>query len=305
MFIADYTNHNILKVNMDTKKIEVFAHDDRMNQPNDIAITDDDIIYASDPNWSESTGNLWMIDTSGTTHLLASGMGTTNGIEVSPDNKTLYVNESNQHRLLAFDILSDGTVNNKRIIKQYGDDVLDGMRCDSSGNIYVACYNKGKVYILSPTGESLRTVDLLGLKSTNIAFGGPDGKRCYVTVAGNKNMETFLCDTPGRSWVMRNGVTGLHKNETETIPKSLNLRQNYPNPFNPRTKIDFEIPAAGLIELSVYNVQGENVTQLISNYLNAGFHSIDFDGSGLASGIYLYTITDGISIKSKKMILIK
>ena len=118
MLIADYKNHNILKVNMTSKNVEVFAHNSGMNQPNDIAITDDDVIYASDPNWGNNTGNLWMIDTSGTTHLLVSNMGTTNGAQ---DNKTLYVNESVQNRVLAFDILSDYTVNNKRTIKQYND----------------------------------------------------------------------------------------------------------------------------------------------------------------------------------------
>ena len=305
MFIADYTNHNILKVNMDTKKIEIFAHDDRMNQPNDIAITDNDIIYASDPNWSESTGNLWMIDTSGTTHLLASGMGTTNGIEVSPDNKTLYVNESTAHRILAFDILENDSVSNKRVLKQFDNSILDGMRCDSTGNLYVACYNKGVIYIVSPDGDLLRTVNLIGTKATNIAFGGEDGKTCYITVADNKNLETFRTDTPGRSWVMRNIPTAIKRRHSNNEIRNFRLGQNYPNPFNPKTKIYFEIPVASRIELSVYTTLGQNVSQLINNYLNAGSYCVDFDASELASGVYIYTITDGISMKSKRMILIK
>ncbi|RPI65883.1 MAG: SMP-30/gluconolactonase/LRE family protein, partial [Ignavibacteriales bacterium] len=92
MLIADYTGHNILKIDMETKEISVFAHEPKMNQPNDIAITSTDILFASDPNWKDSTGNLWRIDKDGTVRLLESDMGTTNGIEVSPGNKILYIN---------------------------------------------------------------------------------------------------------------------------------------------------------------------------------------------------------------------
>ena len=56
MLIADYTNHNILKVDMGTQEIGIYAHEPTMNQPNDIAIGSNDIVYASDPNWAESTG---------------------------------------------------------------------------------------------------------------------------------------------------------------------------------------------------------------------------------------------------------
>ncbi len=314
MLIADYKNHNILKVNMDSKNIEVFAHDSRMNQPNDIAITDDDVIYASDPNWGNNTGNLWMIDTLGTTHLLASNMGTTNGVEVSPDNKTLYVNESVQNRVLAFDILSDGTVNNKRVVKQYNDgSVLDGMRCDSLGNIYIACYNKGKVYIISPLGEAVREVKLIGNKATNIAFGGADGKTCYVTVADNKNIETFRTDIPGRSWVMRNTTTEVERNKVNrNVPSEYLLLQNYPNPFNPSTVISFTLPQLGSTKLEVYNTLGQKVATLVNEELQAGSYSYRFDSSvasasvgKFTSGIYIYKLQSNNYVSQKKMVLIK
>ncbi len=102
MFIADYTNHNVLKVDVATKQINVFANEPQMNQPNDIAIDSKDRLYASDPNWKAGTGNIWRIGTDGTTTLLEDSMGTTNGIEVSPDDKTLYVNESVQRKIWAY-----------------------------------------------------------------------------------------------------------------------------------------------------------------------------------------------------------
>ena len=104
MFIADYTNHNILKVDMSTKQLSVFAHEPLMNQPNDLAIDNMDRIYASDPNWKAGTGRIWRIDLDGKATLLEDNMGTTNGIEVSPDNKILYVNESVQKKVWAYDL---------------------------------------------------------------------------------------------------------------------------------------------------------------------------------------------------------
>ncbi len=85
MFIADYVNHTILKVDMTTLERSVHAHEPRMNQPNDIAISADGTLYASDPNWQNGTGQLWRIGPDGKVTLLGEGMGTTNGIEVSPD----------------------------------------------------------------------------------------------------------------------------------------------------------------------------------------------------------------------------
>lgn len=84
-----------------------------MNQPNDLAIMADGTLFASDPNWPKETGQIWRIDTDGTTHRVANGMGTTNGIDVSPDGKTLYVNESKQRNLWAFPIRADKSLGEK------------------------------------------------------------------------------------------------------------------------------------------------------------------------------------------------
>src|SRR5262249_26281799 len=91
MYVADYVGHNVLRIDPKTKKITVFAHEPKMNQPNDLAIAPDGTLYASDPNWGKSTGQLWRISTAGKLTRVAADMGTTNGIEVSPDGKTLYV----------------------------------------------------------------------------------------------------------------------------------------------------------------------------------------------------------------------
>ena len=200
MFIADYTNHNVLKVDMDTRDISVHAHEPTMNQPNDLAIGANDILYASDPNWGESTGQIWRVDTDGKVTLLEADMGTTNGIEVSPNEKVLYVNESAQRNVWAYDLSSEGEISNKRRLIQFPDFNMDGMRCDVEGNLYVTRHGKGTVAKLSHTGEVLLEVSLTGKLCTNIAFGGPDGRTCYVTMADRGNVEVFRADLPGRSW---------------------------------------------------------------------------------------------------------
>ncbi len=200
MFIADYTNHNVLKVDMQTREISVHAHEPTMNQPNDLAIGANDILYASDPNWGESTGQIWRVDTDGQVTLLEADMGTTNGIEVSPDEKVLYVNESAQRNVWAYDLSPEGKISNKRLLIQFSDFGMDGMRCDIEGNLYVTRHGKGTVAKLSPAGEVLLEVELTGKLCTNIAFGGTDGCTCYVTMADRGNVEVFRADLPGRSW---------------------------------------------------------------------------------------------------------
>ena len=200
MFIADYTNHNVLKVDMDTRDISVHAHEPTMNQPNDLAIGANDILYASDPNWNASTGQIWRVDTDGAVTLLETDMGTTNGIEVSPDERVLYVNESAQRNVWAYDLSPEGEVSNKRLLIQFPDFNMDGMRCDIEGNLYITRHGKGTVAKLSPAGEVLLEVQLTGKLCSNIAFGGPDGCTCYVTMADRGNVEVFRADLPGRSW---------------------------------------------------------------------------------------------------------
>ena len=199
MYVADYVGHNVLIIDPATKKITTFAHEAKMNQPNDLAIAPDDTIYASDPNWGNSTGQLWRVDRDGKVKLVAEKMGTTNGIEVSPDGKTLYVNESVQRNVWAFDITADGLAN-KRLVKQFEDHGFDGMRCDVDGNLYITRYGKGTVVKMSPTGEILKEIDVLGAAPSNLCFGGPDGRTVYVTEVKKTRLVSFRVDKPGLAW---------------------------------------------------------------------------------------------------------
>jgi hypothetical protein len=77
------------------------------------------------------------------------------------------------------------------------------------------------------------------------------------------------------------------------VPKQFSLFQNYPNPFNPSTNIEFDLPKTGDVTLKIFNILGEEVTTLVSDRLNAGSYSYEWDASNLASGLYLYRLSTG------------
>ncbi len=93
--------------------------------------------------------------------------------------------------------------------------------------------------------------------------------------------------------------------EIQEVPSDYSLMQNYPNPFNPTTQIKFGLKKSQNVKITVYNLMGEEVRQLVNNQLNAGIHYISFDASGLASGVYIYRLISEDFTSTKRMILLK
>tara|TARA_R100000963_G_C4641541_1_gene105173 strand:- start:1899 stop:2243 length:345 start_codon:yes stop_codon:yes gene_type:complete len=93
--------------------------------------------------------------------------------------------------------------------------------------------------------------------------------------------------------------------DNSQLPKSFSLGQNYPNPFNPTTNINFDLPQAADVQLTVFNMLGQRVMTLVDNRMEAGAHKVTFDARNLASGMYMYRIEAGSFINTKKMMLIK
>lgn len=200
MYLADFTGHNVLTVDVKTKAVTRYVHDERFNGPNDIIINQKDQIFATDPDWKARSGQLWRIDADGKPTLLTSDMGTTNGIALSPDEKTLYVSETLQPKIWAFDLDETGNISNKRLFAEFPDFWLDGMACDNKGNLFVTRYNKGAIAILSPEGKVVREVELKGKKCSNLVFGGRKGRTVYVTLQDRKGIEKFSAENPGKGF---------------------------------------------------------------------------------------------------------
>jgi sugar lactone lactonase YvrE len=200
LYIADYVGHNIFRIAPGQTGLQLHAHEDGMAQPNDIAITAGGVLYASDPDWEHNSGKVWRITPDGKVTLAADAMGTANGIEVSPDGRTLYVNESVQRNIWAFTIAADGTLIDKRLLRHFDDFGMDGMRADVDGNLYVTRHGKGTVVKLAPDGKLLREIRLPGSKPSNICFGGPDGRTAYVTEVEHGRLLQFRVDRPGLEW---------------------------------------------------------------------------------------------------------
>ena len=305
MYIADYTNHNVLAIDMNSKEITVFAHEPAMKQPNDLAIMSNGILFGSDPNWSRGTGSIWRFDRDGITTKLDDMDSTTNGIEVSPENDTLYVNTSGSKSVWAYDLDDYGDISNKRLLIKFSDYGTDGMRCDIEGNIYVARYGKGVIAVISPEGDLIREIETIGKNPSNIAFGGEDGKTCYVTLADRGNIETFRNDVAGRSWHLFNGQGSTEVNSEQAEPAPFQISSCYPNPFNAMINIDYNLRSDSNSMLRIFNITGQTVEILNRGFQVAGRHSSVWNADASPSGVYFVSLEMNGRRVTEKITLIK
>jgi len=126
---------------------------------------------------------------------------------------------------------------------------------------------------------------------------------------GNVSNEFFNLSVPGTELnvyykLNPNAATSVSGNNKINLDQ-FNLSQNYPNPFNPTTTINYSLPKAGDVKLTVYNSIGSKVATIVDDNKPAGNYSVQFNGSNLASGIYLYRLETGNYSAAKKLILLK
>ena len=125
-----------------------------------------------------------------------------------------------------------------------------------------------------------------------------------VDYYGAFNPNAYLW-TDGWTALSTDGITDVNETHNSTTPDQFNLSQNYPNPFNPSTKITYSIKEASVVNITVFNVLGQEVTQLVNGFRNAGTYEVTFDATELPSGMYLYTLEANGQRFTKKMTLLK
>ncbi|KAJ2223992.1 hypothetical protein H4R99_007112 [Coemansia sp. RSA 1722] len=239
-YIADATTHQVYKLTERDAatgtfaKSSVFCHDEGMLQPNDIAIAPlSGRIFLSGMNWTSDSvvgnGDLWTCDSSG----LAKRLGTfmrTNGVEVSPDEKTLYLSEATNaagsvvsNVVLAFDLdSSSGDISNQRTFVDFGAldataaTDIDGMRTDVDGNLYVTRNGLGQVAVFTPAGELSAYINATSIDYvSNLEFGGSSGTDLYL-IGRCKEDETKGCADVYSGSTVGRAFNDLQKKEPET-----------------------------------------------------------------------------------------
>jgi hypothetical protein len=135
----------------------------------------------------------------------------------------------------------------------------------------------------------------------NLASG--DSLTFYFAVAIGSNQTEMLANMQLAQ--QKYNLLVSVESDINNIPSDFTLEQNYPNPFNPSTKISFGLPQRASVVLKVFNTLGQEVAELVNEFLEAGTHSYNFDASKLTSGVYIYSLQTDAGVISKKMTLIK
>lgn len=156
----------------------------RLNAPNDIVVRKDGHVYFTDPAFGnqEDTRELdfygvYHIAPKGELHLIAKPAGRPNGIAFSPNGRVLYVGNSDEHSVRAYDVDHNGEISGERVVISGLSGVPDGVRVDEKGNVYVAANG---LAIYDPHGKLAETIELPE-KPSNFAFGDPDLQTLYIT----------------------------------------------------------------------------------------------------------------------------
>lgn len=128
----------------------------------------------------------------------------------------------------------------------------------------------------------------------------PTDKGKIKVVQDNKNASVYTSES---GYFTINQVTGIVSEESKT--KSFELYQAYPNPFNSSTVISFYLPQESHVTLTVFNITGEEIKNLIDSEISAGLHQMNWDASDVSSGIYFYTIQTESKLQTGKVVLLK
>jgi photosystem II stability/assembly factor-like uncharacterized protein len=211
---------------------------------------------------------------------------------------------------------------NKRITRVKSDGISHWIVGENGTVICVPMYGD---IIDRSVGTSVTLRDMAFLNSGEMYVAGDGGKIYYSTNSGADWYSQYTADShdlyalaftdSSHGYAIGNGGTVLVTKSTGTVtqmkdnlsalPNEFKLYQNYPNPFNPVTIIRYDLPSQTKVTLKIYNILGQEVETLVDAVQEAGAKSISWNAGCLASGIYFYQLSTGISTSVKKMLLIR
>ena len=187
LYSCESRTRRVVRLDKKTGEIQVLAEKwegKRLNAPNDIVVRKDGHVYFTDPAFGDQADKreldfygVYHITPKGELKLIAKPAGRPNGITLSPNGRVLYVANSDDHNVRAYDVDRNGEVSNERVVVSSVDGVPDGIRVDEKGNIYVT--GKG-ISIYTPQGKLLSTIQMAETPA-NCAFGDADLQTLYVT----------------------------------------------------------------------------------------------------------------------------
>ena len=197
--VCDASHHAVLHLSADGRILEPASSEcdgKPLRGPNDLSLdTPNGGFYFTDPGDSDLEnliGTVHYVDKNGRTHQLDNGLAFPNGIVIRPDGKTLLVAESQKNRILAYEVTAPGKVSTRKLFAELPtknadqgqiDNQPDGMCLDAAGNLYVAHYGMKQVQVIDPTGILIRQYDGGNLRTSNVAFGGPNMDQLFITGA--------------------------------------------------------------------------------------------------------------------------
>jgi len=188
IYACEYGFGKLIKISPADKSVKTLSagyNGKKFNRPNDLVFSVDGNLFFSDPKSygkEKLDGRIFYYDfNSQKVKLVADSLAFPNGMAISPINKKLFVSESAKNRIVNFDISKNGILENKKeFIKLPGGDP-DGLEFDNDGNLLVAHFGTGTLFIVSPEGKILQRIKTPGKKPSNLEFGGTDLKTLFLT----------------------------------------------------------------------------------------------------------------------------
>lgn len=239
------------------------------------------------------------------------------GIRVQSDPYTIYQNNRTLTRFEAelasttgdaSEISSPGTSGGAYMeMEDAWTITFDNIGISSNGNYlltigYQLTFNSPKEQYLVVNGDTLETIKFTALNTSTWLKHGVE----IPLVSGTNSIAIHgIWNWMSFDYIEVENATIVGVNDSELKPLTFNLNQNYPNPFNPSTVISYSIPRSGNVSIKIYDIQGQLVSELISEFQTAGNHSINFDASRFSSGVYFYSLKSGEFRETKSMMFLK